>query len=278
MKLVHTPENVAHLFAHQLQNEARNSGNTLFFNRESIYSYGSHFCIAKLVDSETLLFTERSYSNTTAKHINTIRNATNHIKKIYCYNPNGTYDENFNAWQNETDNNIQKLAKANKPEIYINELKRIQDKVNIYANYFNIEIPLNLKNALFITEKSEIKAYFKTKQANILKDKENALNKLKIAHKLELKDWRKFKKQKLYSRIENVDYLRYNKTSERFETSQGVEIPKEIFVRLWNKVLIGETFDKVLDYSVKEISKNYITVGCHKIMFNEVKKVLCKIQ
>lgn len=278
MKLVHTPENVAHLFAHQLQNEARNSGNTLFFNRKSIYSYGSHFCIAKFVGNDTLLFTERSYSNTTAKHINTVRNATNHLKKIYCYKPNGTHSENFNAWQNEIDNNIQKLAKAKKPEIYINELTRINSKVNIYANYFKIDIPLNLNTALSITEKSEIVAYFETKQANILKYKENALKKLKVEHKLELKDWRKFKKQRLYSRIESVDYLRYNITNERFETSQGIEIPKELFLRLWNKILIGEKFDKVLDFTVKEIGKNFITVGCHKIMFNEVKKVLCKIQ
>lgn len=277
MKLVHTPENVAHLFAHQLQNEARNSGNTLFFNSNEIYSYGSHFCIAKFIDNETLLFTERSYSNTTAKHINIVRNATNHIKKIYCNNPNGTHDENFNAWQNETDNNIQKLAKANKPEIYINELTRINSKVNIYANYFKIDVPTNLKAILSITEKDEIKAYLEEKQANILKAENERLNKLKIAHKKELKDWRKFKKQRLYSRIENIDYLRYNKTNERFETSQGIEIPKELFIRLWNKVLIGEKFDKVLDFTVKEIGKNFITVGCHKITFNEVKKVLCKI-
>lgn len=277
MKLVHAPENVAHLFAHQLQNEARNSGNTLFFNSNEIYSYGSHFCIAKFIDNETLLFTERSYSNTTAKHINIVRNATNHIKKIYCNNPNGTHDENFNAWQNETDNNIQKLAKANKPEKYISNLNEIKNKVEKYCDYFNIAIPDNLEAVLSITEKSKIKAYLETKQENILKDEENALNKLKLAHKLELKDWRKFKKQRLYSRIENVDYLRYNKKSERFETSQGIEIPKEIFLRLWNKVLISEPIEYILQYPVKEISKNYISVGCHKIMFNEVKKVLCKI-
>lgn len=274
MKLVHAPENVAHLFAHQLQEQARNSGNTLFFRDKEIYSYGHHFCIAKFVDNETLLFTERSYSNTTAKHISIVRNATNHIKKIYCYNPNGTHDENFNAWQNEAENNINKLEKAKKPEIYINELTRINSKVSIYANYFKIDIPTTLQSVLSITDKAEIVAYFETKQANILKDKENALNKLKIEHKLELKDWRNFKKKRLYSRIENCDYLRYNKTSERFETSQGIEIPKELFLRLWNKVLIGEKFDKVLDYSVKEIGKNFITVGCHKIMLNEVKKVI----
>lgn len=277
MKTVHIPGNVAHLFAHQLQNEARNSGNTLFFRDKEIYSYGYHFCIAKFVDSETLLFTKRSYSKTTAKHINIVRNATNHINKIYCYNPSGTHDENFNVWQNEAENNINKLQKAKKPEIYINKLNNIKSKVEKYCDFFEIDIPTTLQSVLYITEKTEIVAYFEAKQANILKDKESALNKLKIAHKLELKDWRKFKKQRLYSRIENVDYLRYNKTSERFETSQGIEIPKELFLRLWDKVQNNQYFDKVLEYSVKEISKSYITVGCHKITFNEVKKVLCKI-
>lgn len=278
MKLVHTPENVAHLFANQLQFEARNSGNTLFFNHTSIYSYGHHFCIAKFVDNETLLFTENSYSNTTSKHIATVRNATNHIKKIYCYKPNGTHNDNFNFWLVSSENVISKLEKAKKPEIYINALNSINAKVNIYANYFEIDVPDNLKAVLSIVDKSEIKAYFKTKQHNMLLLENEHLNKLKLAHKKELKDWRMFKKQRLYSRIENIDYLRYNKTSKSFETSQGIEIPKELFLRLWNKVLIGEKFDKVLDFTVKEIDKTFITVGCHKIMFNEVKKVLCKIQ
>lgn len=278
MKLVHTPENVAHLFAHQLQNEARNSGNTLFFRDNKIYSYGSHFCIAKFVDDNTLLFTERSYSNTTAKHISIVRNATNHINKIYCNNPVSTNEQNLSYWVMECENLISKLQKAKKPEKYISNLNEIKSKVEKYCNFFKIAIPNDLENVLSITEKSEIKSYFETKQANMLKDKKNALNRLKIAHKLELKDWRKFKKQRLYSRLDNCDYLRYNKTNERFETSQGIEIPKEIFLRLWNKVLSNEKFDKVLDFTVKEIGKNHITVGCHKIMFNEVKKVLCKIQ
>lgn len=278
MKSVHTPENVAHLFANQLQHEARNSGNTLFFNHTSIYSYGYHFCIAKFVDDKTLLFTERNYGNTTAKHIATVRNATNHINRIYCYNPNGLHNNNFNFWQISAEKEVEKLEKAKKPEIYINALNSIYAKVNIYANYFEIDVPDNLKAVLSIVDKSEIKAYFETKQHNMLLQENERLNKLKLEHKKELKEWYMFKKQRLYSRIENIDYLRYNKITERFETSQGIEIQKELFVRLWNKVLIGEKFDKVLDFTVKEINKNFITVGCHKIMFNEVKKVLCKIQ
>lgn len=47
MKTVFTDiSQVAHLWANQLQESARNSGN-YYFNGDAIYSYGSHFMIAK---------------------------------------------------------------------------------------------------------------------------------------------------------------------------------------------------------------------------------------
>ncbi len=125
MKKVVTPQEVAHLFANQLQSEATTQGRNFYFYNDKIYSYGSHFCIARFVDDNTLLFTERGYSNTTAKHIAQVRNATSHKERIYCYNPTGTHLENFNHWLNEAENNIKKLSNARKPENYILELQRI---------------------------------------------------------------------------------------------------------------------------------------------------------
>lgn len=141
MRKVVTSEQVVHLFANQLQDEAYNATRNLKFYKECIYSYGYHFCIAKFLDCNTLLFTERGYSNTTAKHIALTRYATSHIDKIYCADPTGTHDVNFRYWQNKVEALVEKLGKARKPQIYIEQLETIKEKATKYANYFKISVP-----------------------------------------------------------------------------------------------------------------------------------------
>lgn len=75
MRTVVSSREVAHLWAHQAQDEARNSGGTLYFRGDTIYSYGSHFPIARRVRAGLVLFTTDSYSVTTAKHISYVRQA-----------------------------------------------------------------------------------------------------------------------------------------------------------------------------------------------------------
>jgi hypothetical protein len=108
---------VAHLWANQLQDNARNSGN-FFFEGASIYSYGHHFPIAKHVVNEqgesAILFTERRYSNTTAKHIAVVRQAASHLNVIYCWNPASLHDDNLRRWVASAENVAEKLLKAKK--------------------------------------------------------------------------------------------------------------------------------------------------------------------
>jgi len=273
MKRVHTPENVAHLFANQLQSEARTQAGNFYFNQSMIFSYGSHFCIARHIDNNTLLFTERNYSNSTAKHIAHVKNASNHLYKIYCYNPTGTHLDNFNYWIREAEFNIDKLKAARKPEIYIFELQSIKNKAERYANFFNIEIPLQLKKALEITEKAQILEYLEQKDAIIKADKLKKEKARKKEHATELKAWRNFEKSSLFLR-DGFDYLRYNKEKQRFETSQRVEIPLALGLKLYDKIKNGVQFEKVLDYTVKEINKTFIQVGCHKITIKEINTII----
>jgi hypothetical protein len=273
MKKVHTPENVAHLFANQLQDEARTQTNNFYFFSDMIFSYGTHFCIARHISEKTLLFTERSYSNTTAKHIAHVRNAANHINKIFCYNPSGTHVENFKHWINEAEFNIDKLKRANKPVIYLNNLDSIKNKAESYANFFNIEIPQQLKKALEITEKAQISEYLEQKDAYIKAEKQRKEKQAKKEHATELKKWRNFEKTSLYLR-DGFDYLRYNLEKKRFETSQRIEIPLQLGLKLYDKIKNGIQFEKVLDYSVKEINKNFVEIGCHKITIKEINQII----
>jgi hypothetical protein len=273
MKKVNTPENVAHLFANQLQSEARTQTNNFYFYDKNIYSYGHHFCIAKFVDANTLLFTERSYSNTTAKHINHVRHATSHIKKIYCANPIGSHDENFNYWLNQAEQSIEKLKNARKPEIYLFELQNIKYKVNEYAQYFGISTPITLENALKITEKAEILEYLETKQKTIEAEKKRKEAEAKKLHKTQLKKWKNHEIYSLYQR-DGFDYLR--KDSENFQTSQGVKIPLAVGLRLYNSI-VNKTIkagDKFLDYTINEVNDKLIKIGCHTITLKEINTIV----
>ncbi len=276
MKLVHKPQNVAHLFVNQLQNEAKTSGRNFYFNNDKIYSYGSHFVIAKHYNG-ILLFTEARYSNTTAKHINHVWNASNHLEKVFCYNPDGSHEQNFNAWINEAEQNIEKLKKANKPVIYLTNLDAIKDKAQKYAKVFGIAVPEHLNTILSITDKDGANEYANKKAEYLKAEKIRKEKQLKKEHKEALNKWRKFEISSLYLR-DGFDYLRFNKEKQRFETSQRVEIPLALGLKLYDKIKNGIQFEKVLDYSVKEINKNFIQVGCHKITIKEIKDIWKKVK
>jgi hypothetical protein len=71
---------VAHMWANQTKDSAR--GNNIFFQGDKIFSYGSHFEIARHVGINNVLFTACDYSVTTAQHKNIVRRACSH-KRIF---------------------------------------------------------------------------------------------------------------------------------------------------------------------------------------------------
>ena len=62
-KIVVSPETVAHLWANQVQQEAKNSNRSFYFYGPSIYSYGSHFEIARHVTKLKLVVTPLKLKN-----------------------------------------------------------------------------------------------------------------------------------------------------------------------------------------------------------------------
>lgn len=78
---------VAHLWAHQMQDYARNSGGNFYFHNEHIYSYGSHFRCGSVVRNQNeetaYLVTDQTYSVTTAKHMNLVRDAIPAYRTVF---------------------------------------------------------------------------------------------------------------------------------------------------------------------------------------------------
>lgn len=77
-RYVYPTDEIAHLWMHKTQDEARNPQNNFYFNGDTIYSYGSHFPIARHVEHKgnaAVLYTTDSYGPTTGKHLNHVRMA-----------------------------------------------------------------------------------------------------------------------------------------------------------------------------------------------------------
>jgi hypothetical protein len=274
MKKVVSNHEVAHLFNGQHQETATTPNRNFYFSGKTIYSYGSHFCIAKFVDHNTLLFTERGYSNSTAKHIRITASATNNRDKIYCAYPDKDHVSNFNYWVKDAEHIAKNLLKARKPSKYISELQNVQYRAERYANYFGIEIPSRLMDVLSITSKDEYIAHAENvAEFNKQEARRKAMADAK-AHAKQLKDWRAFKRSHMYGRIE-YDYLRVTDTD--FETSQLVKIPVNIGLRLYKTIRTLKPGDAFLSYTVKDITDKYIQIGCHKITFKEIDKAVNKV-
>ena len=274
MKKVVSSHDVAHLFNAQTQQTATTPTRNFYFSGKSIYSYGSHFCIAKFVDYNTLLFTERGYSNTTSKHISITASATSNRNKIYCPYPDRSHEANFDYWITRAENIAQSLLKARKPSKYISQLDAVKHGAERYANYFGIEIPARLKSILDVTSKDQYMQHASNviefeKQERLRKEREKAK-----AHAKQLKEWRAFKVSSIYGRIE-YDYLRVTDTD--FETSQRVKIPVNIGLRFYNNIKNVKPGDKLLSYTVQEITGTYIAIGCHKITFKEIDNAVSKV-
>jgi hypothetical protein len=258
---------VAHLWANKEQDEATNQGRSFFFNRETIYSYGRHFPIAKHVQDQAgndyILFTERGYSNTTSKHISITRGACRNSEIVYCYNPDNGHESNFKYWFDEIEAEINKLAKARKPEIYLNNIEYVATKVKRYSQFTGANIPINLIEAMKITDKDQYAGYQESRIEQAKQVQKKAEIELKKRHEEELEKWLNFETSRLYLN-NGSDYLRVNPENDRVETTQAVHIPNEIARRLWlsikeNTIKVG---DKVLNYSINEAGK-HIKIGCH---------------
>ena len=79
MKHVFSTSEIPHLWFHQSQGNARNGQGNLYFEGDTIYSYGKHFPIARHVltrnGMRAVLFTTETYSVTTSRHKSDVRQA-----------------------------------------------------------------------------------------------------------------------------------------------------------------------------------------------------------
>ena len=270
---------VAHIWANKEQTYACTPTKNFYFKGDEIFSYGSHFCIAKHVSNEqgsVVLFTDRSYSNTTAKHILITSRACSHFRKIYCPYPDGSNESNFREFGKRAEHILKLISKARKQSVHICSLYSLEEQVCMYAEFFGIEIPEYL-NKLFRSEATdELKEYNENRVLYIFKinsierkrkeEREQKRNEREaILNKERIEKWLNFEIDYLYCKLDGRDLIRYHVAQKQFETSQGVKIPvsicRDFYLTLINDQLkVGA---KLINYTVLQLSDGVIRIGCH---------------
>ncbi len=299
MKTVFNSSEVPHIWALQNQESGRNAHDNFYFKGKTIFSYGGHFPIAT-IDGENVLFTMRTYSNTTAKHISKAMRAISHKNIIWCYDvptmlncADYEHIQNLDRWKREIKSVFAELGnkRIRDTQGRINTINTHIEKLTAYCKYFNLKVKdSELKKLLSIALKPDF-----IEIARSIKDKVNVIadNKMKLAGKAYekyLSLWRDFKDEQikdLPAKIKDLCYfytqgqnsstrLRFNTAQNRVETSKGVQIPCEVakraFIQL-NGCMEGNCKGinvPVLGYTITETGKDYIKAGCHTIPKSDV--------
>ncbi|WEA00718.1 hypothetical protein [Mucilaginibacter sp. SJ] len=287
MKRVVDKHTVAHLWANRSQSDARTATGNFFFESDRIWSYGSHFLIGYHTQNDrghrAVIITREKNSNTTNGQVNIVLSASNHLKQLRVPVAGMDHEQLFEKWYEEIKGIAGNLQRARKPERYISQIRCVFDDAEQYAEFYRLDLPANLVEVGAIQNLSQYSAVIEKEAALRKAEEEKRYKRDFKIHQVQLKDWRAFKTNYINKRI-GFDYLRFDKDTNRVQTSQRVEIPEAIARRFYRLVI--ETIEKggctdcnmtLMDrYEVEEINKDFIRVGCHKITMKEIRAFIKK--
>lgn len=222
MKHVFDTDEIAHLWMNKTQDDARNAQGNFYFNGATIYSYGSHFPIARHVKNangqEAILFTTRTYSNTTSKHLYAVRNAIPSSAKVfYVGNPSDDLPDAKNAsdrtllgnWEARIKSYSESIIEPRiRPATRTKRWESLQELVadaNEFCVFFGVKPSFMLPEAIE-TLSAELEAERKRNEAKAKRDKakQNRLQRERIAQE------RIFAGPRIAAWVDGFDYVDAN--------------------------------------------------------------------
>lgn len=149
MKKVFNNRELAHVWAGQKQQEGR--GSSMFFDGPSIFSYGRHFEIARIVragvkgGAPIVLFNSASYSKSTTKHKSHVARACSHAD-VFTVASMTDHSANARDYLAEIETARGKALRAVKNAVfYRNESACRAEIMARYLETFKKEIPVKLR-------------------------------------------------------------------------------------------------------------------------------------
>lgn len=267
--------------------------NNFFFSGDTIYSYGSHYPIARKINDLVLFTLDGSgytgtsgYGPTTSRHVSLTAQAIPYDKTVIFVNDPAAKGKQAHKWN--YDHNI-KLIKTILKEIAkgrngswiqskrIKDVEKIVEGLNIYTKTFKLGKRQIDVNKFFDTD---YLAKVKEKERKLAKAKAEKERKrqaeLQAYHESVIDAWKKGEKVRIPREVRKC-YLRV--VDDIVETSQGAAIKLRRGIKLFDyvkSVIAGTTnFQRASfgNFELSRVGKKDITIGCHVIDIDEMERV-----
>jgi Ni/Co efflux regulator RcnB len=305
MKTVVPNQMVAHLWAHQAQEHAKNGKGSFYFDGNTIYSYGAHFPIAKHIvrnGEKAILFTADSRSVTTAGHKSRVSRAIPPATRVFTVASLGIYANapdhkaNLNHYAKELATAAKKATRARSEwnrGHYLNSITRLTAEAKAYAEFFGVSAALAQLVPEFPAELDQLRGRVKEWE------KERARLEQEFRAKEERRkkaQQRKAKRQaqeaiQRWKAGENVRvpyfgeeaYLRV--VGDTVETSQGAIVPLSHALRIVPLVRSGVPYQHnghsvhIGHFRIDSIDeKGNVRAGCHFITRQEIERIATELK
>lgn len=307
-KYVYSEDMVAHIWANQTQDSAKNARGNFYFSGTTIYSYGSHFPIATIVErkgNKCVLFTTRSYSSTTSGHIHLVRGSLRgQDMSVFEVDDNVEYGkkavkEECAAYQKRIVDlaTVCKRARSNKAW-QLNKLECLVAEANGYANFFGskrkFKVPTDFDVAkeLERAKKEAAKENAATKERKRLEEIQLAEN--KAVHAAALDRWvagedvprHHFHHADDYenTRLRIKTRMNGTKIEHIVETSRGAECPLKHALRILSLIRAGKEYrrnghtEHLGEFAVDVIDvEGNLYAGCHRVKRAEIERIAAQV-
>jgi hypothetical protein len=288
---VYPADMVAHLWAHKAQDSARNAGGNFYFTRDTIYSYGTHFPIAKHVSTKrgkAVLCTTRHHSVTTSGHTWTVLSACKHLTVFHVQHPTDTdHKGQFTEYRDRYLALARKYSRArsNKPWI-LGSLRDLVDEANRFAQFFGLRSRLSMPTDLSAME-AECRAV--EKRERVRKQREEAKRQREYeARKADattkLEEWASGGAIDRWA-FGGYDLpIRLRINGDELQTSRGATVPLShavkafrIIKRLHNR---GQAYERnghtvhLGHFALDAVDRQgNVRAGCHNVSWEEIERV-----
>ena len=290
MRQVFNNSELAHVWTTGNQDEGRNANGSFYFVGDVIYSYGSHFPIAKKIGGKRVLVTSRGYSNTTAKHISLVLRAIPSDWEMSVVDdvlPESREDhqDNLNDIVKRIFHAAGKYRRArNSKECWQKTIYREVAFLSRYRSWFKCgNLPKIVKQVLSL-EDGDLPELFRVLDVEY-KERTEAERKAEAKRKREEKKKREERKKRLFSYVDDWRnskpipvslydlpvMLRVNQKGDRIETSHGATVLLRSARALWLSVCSGRLLEKIDGFDCMSFADGVLTIGCHKIPVDEIK-------
>lgn len=285
---------VAHVWAHQ--GAKRKAIGNVFFEGASIFSYGRHFEMGRLVTRNgrtVALLATNTYSSSTANHKGYTHQATSHMTQFHVpQDANGRLDLKpgvmFKAYKPRLIETLKKArrARVNKADLLV-DARKIVTEANEFAEFFGLssrlEMPADIDAAIAEAKEAEKRVEARANAAARKRERERLAEEQKAREEAMavLERWKQGERV-IVPRVYQLPVaLRISPDGKAVETSQGVTVPVEHARRAYR---IGkrlrerhETYQanghsvKVGHYRIDQMNEEgEIVAGCHRFKWADV--------